>query len=64
VSDCGDAISDLDGLTQQNAALVLELAEASRSMSDRASRMHEALGHFRLGDEPSSRLPEAARIYA
>jgi len=43
------AVSQLDQMTQQNAALVEESAAAAESLKDQAQRLSEAVGAFRVG---------------
>jgi methyl-accepting chemotaxis protein len=49
IGQVGDAVSQLDQVTQQNAALVEESAAAAESLSQQAVRLVEAVGVFRLG---------------
>jgi len=51
IGQVGDAVSQLDKVTQQNAALVEESAAAAESLSQQAVRLVEAVGVFRLGDD-------------
>ena len=51
IGQVGDAVSQLDQVTQQNAALVEESAAAAESLSQQAVRLVEAVGVFRLGHE-------------
>lgn len=44
------AVSQMDHVTQQNAALVQEAAAASDSMQDQAKHMAELVSTFRIGD--------------
>jgi methyl-accepting chemotaxis protein len=44
----GDAVSQMDQVTQQNAALVEEGAAAAESLRDQANRLVAAVGSFRL----------------
>ena len=54
------AVHELDGMTQQNAALVEESAAAATSLSQEARQLLEAVEVFRLADEArSSRLMPA-----
>jgi len=48
IGQVGDAVSQLDQVTQQNAALVEESAAAAESLSQQAARLVEAVGAFRL----------------
>ena len=55
----------MDGVTQQNAALVEQAAEATRSMSDQAQDLRESMSVFRNEAQSppaqhSTRLPLAA----
>ena len=43
------AVTDLDQMTQQNAALVEESSAAAESLREQAARLSEAVGTFRLG---------------
>jgi methyl-accepting chemotaxis protein len=51
IGQVGDAVSQLDQVTQQNAALVEESAAAAESLSQQATRLVEAVGVFRLGED-------------
>jgi methyl-accepting chemotaxis protein-1 (serine sensor receptor) len=43
------AITQMDNVTQQNAALVEQAAAASRSMEEQGERLSETVGFFRVG---------------
>jgi methyl-accepting chemotaxis protein len=47
IGQINQAISQMDEMTQQNAALVEETAAASRSMSDQANKMQQLVRFFR-----------------
>jgi methyl-accepting chemotaxis protein len=49
IGQVGDAVSQLDQVTQQNAALVEESAAAAESLNQQAAKLVEAVGVFRLG---------------
>jgi len=49
------AVSQLDQMTQQNAALVEESTAAAESLKDQAARLSEVVGAFRL-EAPSGKL--------
>jgi methyl-accepting chemotaxis protein len=54
------AISQMDGVTQQNAALVEEAAAAAGSLREQANRLVKTVGVFKLAQEPvQNRLPQA-----
>jgi methyl-accepting chemotaxis protein len=42
-------VADLDGMTQQNAALVEQSAAAAESLRAQATRLAEVLSRFQLG---------------
>ena len=48
ISQVGDAVSQLDQVTQQNAALVEESAAAAESLSQQAGKLVEAVSVFTL----------------
>jgi methyl-accepting chemotaxis protein len=48
------AVTQLDQMTQQNAALVEESTAAAESLKDQASRLAEVVGAFRLGAGPQA----------
>jgi len=48
IGQVGDAMAQLDQVTQQNAALVEESAAAAESLNQQAARLVEAVGSFKL----------------
>jgi methyl-accepting chemotaxis protein len=54
------AVSQLDQMTQQNAALVEQASAASNTMAGRSHAMSEMLDHYRLGQDESQRSGAAA----
>jgi aerotaxis receptor len=48
IGQVGDAVSHLDQITQQNAALVEQSASASESLKDQALRLVEAISVFKM----------------
>ena len=55
ISHVNQAISTLDQMTQQNAALVEESAAAASSLSDQANQMAQAVAVFKISDSVVSR---------
>lgn len=55
ISQINQAVTQMDELTQQNAALAEEASAASVSMSDLSSNMIEQLAFFKLHDTPPPR---------
>ncbi|HEY4081884.1 MAG TPA: methyl-accepting chemotaxis protein [Burkholderiaceae bacterium] len=53
------AVTELDRMTQQNAALVEESAAAAQSMREQAGRLAEVVSVFRTGSGSSQRLAAA-----
>jgi len=51
IAHVGDAVQQLDQVTQQNAALVEQSAAAAESLKQQARRLVEVVGAFRLGEE-------------
>jgi len=48
ISEIGTAISHMDQMTQQNAALVEESAAAAESLKEQALKLNQAIGTFKL----------------
>ena len=54
------AITEMDTVTQQNAALVEQAAAAAGSMQEQAGNLAELVSRFRLGgEEPAVVAPRA-----
>ena len=51
IAQVNDAVTQLDRMTQQNAALVEESAAAAESLKDQALRLTEIVSVFRLGND-------------
>ncbi len=49
ISKINSAVTSLESMTQQNAALVEETANASEEMAERTAELMELLGKFRVG---------------
>ena len=56
IAEVGQAVSHLDQMTQQNAALVEESAAAAQSLKDQSVRLSEVAGTFRLSADAAPRL--------
>ena len=48
IGQINGAVSQLDQMTQQNAALVEQSAAAAQSLKEQAARLSEVVGTFRL----------------
>ena len=57
IAEIGQAVSHLDQMTQQNAALVEESAAAAESLKDQSVRLSSVVSSFRLSDESSPSTP-------
>ncbi|MBA2722796.1 MAG: Tar ligand binding domain-containing protein [Methylibium sp.] len=60
ISQVGDAVNQLDQVTQQNAALVEESAAAADSLKQQAANLAEVVAVFKLGKGDSHAAPLAA----
>jgi len=54
VAQVGEAVTQMDQATQQNAALVEESAAAARSLEDQAKQLVQAVAVFRLESSPQA----------
>ena len=61
ISQVGDAVAQLDQVTQQNAALVEESAAAAESMKHQAARLADVVSVFRLDETPHAAPSASAR---
>ncbi|MFM6932313.1 MAG: methyl-accepting chemotaxis protein [Novosphingobium sp.] len=55
------AVSEMDRMTQQNAAMVEESTAAARSLADDAGNLAELVGQFRTGQDHGAMAAPAAR---
>jgi hypothetical protein len=60
VAQVGEAVSQMDQATQQNAALVEESAAAAESLKTQADALVEAVALFKLGDASAAPARAAA----
>jgi methyl-accepting chemotaxis protein len=60
VSQIGEAVGQMDQVTQQNAALVEESAAAAESLKLQARDLLQAVSFFHVGGVPAQGLPKAA----
>ena len=51
IAQVNEAIGHMDGVTQQNAALVEQAAAAAESLQDQAAQLDEAVSLFKLGEQ-------------
>lgn len=60
-----DVVANIDSSTHENAALARQSAESANDLREKAMRLHETVGLFRLGDDVGlGRNPEADRARA
>jgi uncharacterized phage infection (PIP) family protein YhgE len=52
IEQINQAITQMDQVTQQNAALVEEAAAAAQSLQEQASGLQQVVSVFKLGDGP------------
>ncbi|RFB71335.1 HAMP domain-containing protein [Herbaspirillum sp. 3R11] len=62
IEEINRAITQMDGVTQQNAALVEQAAAAAQSMQEQAERLSQAVSIFKLGAAVA--VPDVARTAA
>ncbi|KQO26101.1 methyl-accepting chemotaxis protein [Acidovorax sp. Leaf78] len=60
IGQVNQAVSNLDQMTQQNAALVEESAAAASSLRDQAQRLSEVVSVFNVGHTPAAPTPDRA----
>ncbi|MGL6203171.1 MAG: methyl-accepting chemotaxis protein, partial [Giesbergeria sp.] len=56
----GEAIAQMDHVTQQNAALVEQIAAAATGLSTQAQELVQAVAVFQVDAEDATPLPAAA----
>ncbi|MBT9491475.1 MAG: MCP four helix bundle domain-containing protein [Paucibacter sp.] len=61
INQINAAVTQLDQMTQQNAALVEESAAAAESLRDQSGRLSEAIAVFRLSEAPQARASASAK---
>jgi methyl-accepting chemotaxis protein len=54
IDQVNQAVTSMDEVTQQNAALVEEAAAAAESLVEQANQLNEAMSVFKLGNQSSS----------
>lgn len=59
IQEVNKAVSQMDEMTQQNAALVEEVSAAGDAMAEQARNMRRQLGFFRTDVQASSAAPLA-----
>jgi methyl-accepting chemotaxis protein len=64
IEQIGEAINQMDGVTQQNAALVEQAAAAAAALQQQAASLAEAVSVFKLHEETVGSLPAASRPLA
>jgi aerotaxis receptor len=60
ISQISEALASLDGITQQNAAMVEELSAATMALSGRAHVLRDAVQVFRVDEAPSETVDAVA----
>jgi aerotaxis receptor len=56
------AVSELDSLTQQNAALVEQVSAAAMGLNEKAQEVADSVGVFRLLGQAADALPDAVAL--
>ena len=60
IEQVNKAITMMDEVTQQNAALVEEASAAAQALSEQASNLTQLISRYRLGEDRSENAPSAA----
>jgi methyl-accepting chemotaxis protein len=61
IEQVNEAVMQMDGMTQQNAALIEEASAASGAMADQANRLVETMSAYRLGGSSGDADPSGRR---
>ena len=64
IEQVNQAVTQMDQLTQQNAARVEEVAAAAASLNDQTAHLMQAVSVFELGDGRAARGERAAPSFA
>jgi methyl-accepting chemotaxis protein len=64
IEQVGQTISQMERVTQQNAAMVEEIMAATESLTQQTARLGSLVGAFRLGDATQRQAQAAARAAA
>ncbi len=56
LSEVSDAVSNMDGMTQQNAAMVEQSTAASHNLTTQTVKLRQTLGTFTIGSEQALKL--------
>ncbi|AYH47903.1 MULTISPECIES: methyl-accepting chemotaxis protein [Dickeya] len=64
IAQIGQAVTEMDGVTQQNAALVQEATTAAASLEEQAQSLSAAVAAFDLGDRQSVFISPRAAVPA
>ena len=64
IGEINTAVTHMDTMTQQNAALVEQAAAAAESLQEQAVDLAQAVGMFRLGDAPAAAAAPVTRLKA
>ncbi|WP_443270649.1 methyl-accepting chemotaxis protein [Variovorax sp. JS1663] len=62
IEQINQAITQMDQVTQQNAALVEEAAAAAASMQEQAGKLSQVVGTFKLDDDEAPAVPVPVQV--
>jgi hypothetical protein len=62
INQVNQAVSNLDQMTQQNAALVEQSSAAVMALQEQAGRLSQVVSVFRTGQQPAQARPAAPRL--
>jgi methyl-accepting chemotaxis protein len=64
IEQVGTAVTGLDNMTQQNAALAEQSTAAAASLSHQTARLRDVVNAFRLGEDARPRATALPRLIA
>jgi methyl-accepting chemotaxis protein len=59
IEQVNKAVTSMDGVTQQNAALVEQASAAAHTLTDQAANLTQLIARYRLGDAGTTQAPRA-----
>ncbi|MBC7950679.1 MAG: methyl-accepting chemotaxis protein, partial [Rhodospirillaceae bacterium] len=60
IDQVNSAVTQMDEMTQQNAALVEESAAAAHALEDQSRELNRLMGFFHTGAQPAQAVPQKA----
>jgi methyl-accepting chemotaxis protein len=60
IEQVNKAVTSMDGVTQQNAALVEEASAAAQTLTEQAAHLTELIARYRIDDQATASRPAVA----